>query len=72
MTLFRSAEIQGLNPVKHVLQLTQTTLATIPTRAGDRKISKNCLTVSIAKSHTIGVIEAGKFQQRKAYWKGLT
>ena len=35
MTLFRSAALQGLNPVEHVLQLAQTTLTTKPTRAGE-------------------------------------
>jgi transposase len=35
MTFFRSAELQGLNPVKHVLQLARTTLEAKPTPASD-------------------------------------
>jgi hypothetical protein len=33
MTLFRSAQLQGLNPVEHVLQLARTTLEAKPTPA---------------------------------------
>ncbi len=35
MTHFRSAELQGLNPVQYVLQLAQTALTTKPTRTRD-------------------------------------
>ena len=31
MTLFRSAQLQGLNPVEHVLQLARATLEAKPT-----------------------------------------
>jgi transposase len=33
MSLFRSAQLQGLNPVEHVLQLARTTLEAKPTSA---------------------------------------
>jgi hypothetical protein len=33
MSLFRSAQLQGLNPVEHVLQLARTTLEAKPTLA---------------------------------------
>jgi len=35
MTFFRSAELQGLNPVEYVLQLVRTTLEAKPTPASD-------------------------------------
>ncbi len=48
MSLFRSAQLQELNPVEHVLRLAHTTLEAKPTRKRLRRFQKGCLTVSKA------------------------